>query len=217
MMQEQEFYVQSYKINLVDLNFHTLQKITFVPLLFQSGYLTIKSLDSDSNAVLDYPNREVRESFYRFLLIDNSIGTKNHIAPIFLLANAFRENDFYTAEKTIQQVFNDLPYDVYTDQTAPQVEGFYHGIMHILFNYLGIYIQSEVHTTNGRADAVVFTNTHIFIFEFKIGKSSKTAMKQLLDKDYASKYINSDKKIVLIGANFNKKTRRMDKWLVETK
>jgi predicted type IV restriction endonuclease len=75
---------------------------------------------------------------------------------------------------------------------------------------LGIYTQSEVHTTDGRADAVVFTPTRIFIFEFKYNASADAALAQLKEKNYASKYENEGKEIVLIGANFKRRTRRLD-------
>ena len=89
--------------------------------------------------------------------------------------------------------------------------------MDILFNYLGIFTQSEVHTAEGRADAVVTTTTHIYIFEFKIDKSAKIAMTQLKERNYAAKYANITpaKKIVLVAVNFSTKTRLMEDWLFE--
>jgi Predicted AAA-ATPase/PD-(D/E)XK nuclease superfamily len=212
VLREQTFDIENLSINLSDTNLHALDLLDNIVLLLQTGYLTIQKLDRYNNAVLSYPNREVRESFYRFLL--RGLG-KNHvknIPPIFHLSDAFRNNDLYAAQKILKNVFSDLPYDIYTNQSLEQVEGFYHGIIHILFQYLGIYIQSEVHTTEGRMDSVVFTDTHIFIFEFKINQTAALALQQIQTKNYASKYENQHKKLVLIGANFNTQSRLMDDW-----
>ena len=215
VLQQQTFEVENLAINLADLNFHSVEAIENIPLMFQAGYLTITTLDEHENAVLNYPNREVREGFYRFLLKDLNVNRSTMLAPIHLLANAFRENDMKKAERTIQQVFTDLPYDVYTNQSSRQVEGFYHGIIHVLFCYLGLYVKSEVHTVRGRADAVVETDTHIFLFEFKIDKTSALALEQIKSKDYAKKYKLADKNIVCIGINFDTKTRYTDDWEME--
>ena len=192
------------------------QDIDNIILLFQSGYLTVKSIDSRSNVLLDFPNRDVREAFYRFLLGQVSTQSRNRREPMNVLSAAFQQNDMAVAERLVRNAFADLPYDVYTNQSPEQVEGFYHGIIHVLFNYLGLYTQSEVHTTEGRADSVVFTDTHIFVFEFKINKTADDALQQIITKRYASKYENTGKTVVCIGANFDTKTKTMERWAVQS-
>ena len=85
---------------------------------------------------------------------------------------------------------------------------------------MGIYVQSEVHTTRGRADSIVETDKYVYVFEFKIDQSAEIALQQIHEKDYARKYIaplgsGASKKVILIGANFSTKTRYMDDWAVE--
>jgi Predicted AAA-ATPase/PD-(D/E)XK nuclease superfamily len=200
--------------NINYLSFKNFDSIDLVTLMFQSGYLTIKSLDIDQNAVLDYPNREVRESMYYYIMDEMGETRSKNLPPVRNLAKAFHENDLRKVESIVKHAFADLPYDVYRKRNVEQTEGFYHGIIHILFNYLGIYTQSEVHTTDGRADAVVFTENRIFIFEFKYNASAKDALTQLQEKNYAAKYANEGKEIVLIGANFKRRTRRLDNFEV---
>ncbi|MEY4926038.1 MAG: hypothetical protein RI894_474, partial [Bacteroidota bacterium] len=212
LLNEQAFYMEEKEMNLSDLNFRTLQQIENVPLMFQAGYLTIKSLDRDSNCILDYPNGEVRECFYRFLLRGLGGNVLKTIPPLLKLARAFDTCDLEKAESVVQHVFADLPYDVYNNQTIRQIEGFYHGIIHVLFHYIGIQVQSEVHTARGRADAILTTENYIYIFEFKIDKSTGEAMQQILTKNYVAKYEHSGKKIILVAANFDTKTREMDDW-----
>ncbi|MEY4926714.1 MAG: hypothetical protein RI894_1150 [Bacteroidota bacterium] len=202
--------VENVEKNINFLSFKSFDSIDTITLMFQAGYLTIKSLDKDQNAILDYPNREVRESMYYYLLDDMGDTRSRNLPPVRNLAKAFEQNDLKKVESIVKQAFADLPYDVYRKRTVEQTEGFYHGIIHVLFNYLGIYTQSEVHTTDGRADAVIFTENYIFLFEFKYNASAEAALTQLQEKNYASKYENSGKKIVLIGANFKRRTRRMD-------
>jgi Predicted AAA-ATPase/PD-(D/E)XK nuclease superfamily len=201
--------------NINFLSFSSFDSIDIVTLMFQAGYLTLKSLDVDGFATLDYPNQEVRESMYYYILDEMGEGRNRNLPPVRNLAKAFEANDLRKAENIIKHAFADLPYDIYRKRNTEQTEGFYHGIMHVLFNYLGIYMQSEVHSTDGRADAVVFTNERIFIFEFKFNASADAALTQLKEKNYAAKYENSGKEIVLIGANFTKRTRRLDSFKYE--
>jgi hypothetical protein len=220
MMETESLEFENVEKNINFLSFKNFDSIDTTTLMFQSGYLTIKSLDRHQNAVLDYPNREVRESMYYYIMDDMGDTRSKNLPPVRNLAKAFHENDLRKVEKIVKHAFADLPYDVYRKRNVAQTEGFYHGIIHILFNYLSIYTQSEVHTSDGRADAVVFTEKRIFIFEFKYNASANAALEQLQEKNYASKYENDDahknKEIVLIGANFKRRTRRMDDFLIVT-
>ena len=212
------------KINLSNASFRSFKQLDTKVLMLQAGYLTLKSLDVNNDAVLDYPNNEVRDSMYCYLL-DEIHGTNNvQTVPITDLAAAFRETNILKIERIIKHVFDDLPYDVYTHQTLKQTEGFFHGIVHILFNYLGVYAKSEVHTTEGRADSVVETDTHVFVFEFKINKTAAAALQQIKTNNYISKYRNllatsgfGVKNIVSIGVNFNTENRLMDDFMIEIK
>ncbi len=91
----------------------------------------------------------------------------------------------------------------------------YHGLLHFIFKLLGIYIKSEVHSSKGRADSIVETATHVFIFEFKFNRTAEEAMQQIKDKKYADAYRNSGKEIKGIGVNFVSKDKEIKGWLVE--
>ena len=127
------------------------------------------------------------------------------------LAKYFRENDLEKVFYLLQNTFNTLPYDVYKASN----EALYQGLIHIVFQYMGLNIESEVHTKFGRLDAVIQTQTHVFIFEFKFNKTSQIAMEQLKKRNYADKFRASGKKIVGIGLNFTEKNRAIDEWVVE--
>ncbi len=188
--------------------------IDLVPLLFQTGYLTVKEMDvMTGEMVLDYPNKEVRESMYQFLISDlarNPYRT-NTGRTMRDLNKAFLEKDLETVKTIINSILADLPSETYLKQS----EGLYHGLIHLIFSYLGMLITSEVHSSQGRADAVVETPSDVFIFEFKFNKTAQEAIEQIKNKKYASKYQNSGKNIIGIGVNFDNETKQIDDWLEE--
>jgi hypothetical protein len=113
--------------------------------------------------------------------------------------------------KTINSLFKDIPYDLFKQQN----ELYYHALIHLVFNYLGVHIQSEVQTSDGRLDAVVQTATHVYIFEFKIDKSATEALDQIKNKDYAAKYHTTQKTIIGVGINFSSKTKGVEHFISE--
>ena len=108
-----------------------------------------------------------------------------------------------------------MAFDVYTHQTQKQVEGFYHGLIHILFKCLGLYMQSEVHSRKGRADSIVETPTHVYFLEFKINSDADTAFQQIVDKKYAAPYTADSRIKIGIGINFNSSTKELEGWRAE--
>ena len=94
-------------------------------------------------------------------------------------------------------------------------EHFYHALVHLHFRYLGIFMDSEVHTSDGRMDAVVKTATHIYILEFKVDQSAEVALVQIKKKDYAAKYKLEGKPIVGLGVNFDRTSKGVNDWASE--
>ena len=131
------------------------------------------------------------------------------------LKRAFLNNDLEQAEAILVSLFGGLAFDVYTHQTQPQVEGFYHGLIHILFKCLGLYMQSEVHSIKGRADSLVETPTHVYFLEFKINSDADTAFQQIVDKKYAAPYTADSRIKIGIGINFNSSTKELEGWRAE--
>jgi hypothetical protein len=127
------------------------------------------------------------------------------------LNKAFLANDLPRVQIIINALLASLPYEVYKKQS----EGFYHGLLHLIFSYLGMFIESEPHLSNGRADVVVQTPQYIYIFEFKFNKNAEDALQQIKDKGYADKYRAVGKTIVGIGVNFNRVKKKITGWLSE--
>ncbi|MEN9609448.1 MAG: hypothetical protein RLZZ628_262 [Bacteroidota bacterium] len=214
MRKHAQFNVENTRVDSSFLDKYELDNIELVALLFQTGYLTIKSRNvMTGDMVLDYPNKEVRESMYKFVI--------NHIAPnsrrtntgltMADLQNAFETKNLIRVRAIIDSLLADLPAETFKVKS----EGLYHGLIHLIFKYLGCYIDSEVHSSMARADAVVQTDTHVYIFEFKFDETAKIAFKQIEDTKYADKYRASGKIIVGIGVNFNQKKRHIEDWIDE--
>jgi GNAT superfamily N-acetyltransferase len=205
-----------------------LDNLDIVSVMFQTGYLTVKELDVLTGEILlDYPNKEVRDSMYQFLLDDMAKMPKEETAQITVksLSKAFTDNNLNIVKLIINTLFSDLPAQLYQGNKAENAldrkrelalsERFFHSIIHLVFKYLGVFIESEVSTSMGRADSVVQTGTHIYIFEFKYNRSGKAAMTQLEKNNYADKYRLSNKKIIGIGVNFSHLSRQINGWTVK--
>ena len=161
--------------------------------------------------VLDYPNKEVRESMYQFLIDDLSKNPRRTHTGMTIkeLNQAFLSRDLPKVRDIINALLAAMPYEAYKNQS----EGFYHGLLHLIFSYLGIFVQSEPHLSNGRADVVVETLTDVFIFEFKFNKTAQEGLDQIKKNAYADKFRVLNKTITGIGVNFSQDKRKIDDWL----
>jgi hypothetical protein len=212
MLEEAFFSEDDIETNTNFLNQYSLDNIELTSLMFQTGYLTIKEKSEDGDLVLTYPNQEVRRAMYSFL-IDGIIPSRGGTGVTVLhLKKAFLGNDIAQVKKILIGLFSGLAYDVYTHQNQKQVEGFYHGVVHIIFKILGLYMQSEVHNMKGRCDSIVQTPTHIYILEFKINSTAEIAFQQIIDQKYALPFIADNREKIGIGINFNSTTRELDDW-----
>ncbi len=194
------------------LDKYDIDNLTLIPLLFQTGYLTVKSVDPmTGEMVLDYPNKEVRESMYEFLIDDISRNPqRTHTGMTIMdLNRAFVAKDLEKVKTILNSLLADLPDEAFLKQT----EGLFHGLIHLVFSYLGVFVNSEVHSSQGHADAVVQTLTDVYIFEFKFNKTAQEGLDQIKKTDYAGKYRASDKVITGIGVNFSSGNKIIDDWL----
>jgi GTPase SAR1 family protein len=208
------FDVENTKTNIIELEKYDIDNLDLIPLLFQTGYLTVKSIDrSTRDMVLDYPNSEVRESMYSFMI--DSIAKNEHRSGASItnrdLLKAFQEADLERVKALLNALLSGLPSETFDKKS----EGLFHGLLHFVFQLLGMYIKSEVHSSRGRADSIVETSTHVFIFEFKFNRSAAEALTQIKDKKYADKYRVFNKTIIGIGVNFMSENKEIEGWETE--
>ena len=181
-------------------------------LLYQTGYLTIKYRDEFGLYHLDYPNYEVKNAMLAYLLdAFGGVHRGGGIVMAIKLEQAFMAQDIDKVVRILQGLFKNLPYQLY--EKFP--ESFYHAAIHLIFAYMGLRVHSEVCTSDGRADSVVETPTHIYILEFKLDESPEAALQQIRAKKYYQAWWERGKPVVGIGVNFSSTTRNIEGWTQE--
>lgn len=183
-----------------------------IPVIFQSGYLTIKGYDERFRLYkLGFPNEEVREGFLRYLL--PFYTTFNRNTSDFHIMNFVREVESGNVDAFMQRLksfFADTPYEL-----VRELENHYQNVLYILCTLCGLYTKAEYHTAQGRIDMTIETADYVYIFEFKFDKTAGEALQQIKDNNYAEPFRASGKRLVLIGANFSNKLRNIEKYVVE--
>ena len=183
-----------------------------VPILYQSGYLTIKGYDKEFRTYnLGFPNREVEDGFTRFLLpYYASIESGKSSFQIISFVQDVRKGDINSFMTRLQSFFADIPYEL-----TRQLELHYQNVLFIVFRLLGFYTEVEYHTSSGRIDMVVKTNDYIYIMEFKLEGTAEEAIKQINDKQYALPFASDGRKLIKVGVNFNNTIKGIEKWIIE--
>lgn len=179
-----------------------------IPLMFQTGYLTIVGYNKDTRLYeLSFPNREVEIGFYEQLLPIYVPECTDYDSPFRF---ALFKNDLFEGRpldfmERLKTMLKGLPYEDHN-------ESVYRAITYLLVVLCGSPVIPEHHGYKGRSDIEVFTGRYIYIFEFKYNRSVKEAMDQIHDRDYAGRYALGKRKIYLIGANFveNKESRLLE-------
>ena len=192
----------------------TEKMTTIMPLLYQSGYITIKGYDPETELyLLDIPNKEIRVGLYRCLLpYYIGMNTVKGTTTIAKMSAAIRRNNIDGALEMLQTYLGTIPYCDNTDY-----EGHYQQMMYVIFSILDNYVDVEVHTPKGRVDMVLRTATHLYLFELKLNQSADVAMKQIDLKEYAKRFALCGLPIVKVGINFDVETHTIKDWKVEDK
>lgn len=207
------FNLNDLKVSSLIFESYSLDNLETRSLLFQTGYLTIKSIDYEFGIYqLDYPNREVEQAMHNHLiaaLLHRS--ALDSPRPVVALKEAFFANDLARVVTVINTMLKDVPSHLLDEKG----EHFYHALVHLHFRYLGLFIQSEVHTSDGRMDALVQTPTHIYLLEFKIDQSAEVALEQIRRKGYADTLRLENKPLIGVGINFDTIKKAVSDWAQE--
>ncbi|UJS24383.1 ATP-binding protein [Thiothrix winogradskyi] len=212
MRRDGVYQVNEMEVDELALGNYDLERLQLAPVLFQTGYLTLKSRDEYGLYHLDYPNREVQASMSMYLLAEWAHEEPANTTPLVVkLHKSFLNNDLPTVIDIIKSIFKKIPSQIF----IKEAEAYYHSLIYLVFFYLGQYTEAEVSDNTGRIDCVVKTPTHIYIIEFKLNKSAKAALKQIKDKDYAGAYRTDPRPKILLGVNFSSKAKTVDDWITE--
>ena len=190
-----------------------------VPLLFQSGYLTIKKYLTSANLLrLGYPNEEVRFGFLEELIPHYSSRlTRTNIEPtIWNLYEWLNSGNLVDTMKLVEEVLAGILYgNIPNNETGrPLREQYYQSVLYAVFRLLGLHAQSEVVCASGRIDMIVSTRKHIYLFEFKVTTegSAEDAIAQIKERGYLKKIRATKRPIHLVGVSFDEKSRNVKEW-----
>ncbi len=193
---------------------------TALPLLYQSGYLTIKSYDRQTNTYhLALPNQEVRVGYTEGLLPAYVGLDSTDVQMGFALKfwKALRQNDIDLAMREMQSYLAGIPYVEGFKRKLEEVsnaEGFYEYTFYLIFSMLNVYVKTQVKCAGGRTDVVVWMPDTIYVMELKVNGTVQDALCQIEKRGYALPYEQEGRRIVKIGISFSLETKTVDNWVV---
>ena len=189
----------------------TERMVNVTPLLYQSGYITIKDYDELADLYfLDIPNKEVRIGLMENLL-EGYVGRERDeaVTTAAFLSRAIIQDKMDDALTLLRTFLSTVPYCDHTDY-----EGHYQQMLYVIFSLLGKFVDVEVHTPTGRVDVVIRTATKLYLVELKLDKSADEAMRQIDLKEYPKRFALCGLPIVKVGINFDRERRTLGDWKI---
>ena len=192
-----------------------------LPLLYQSGYLTIKDFNRNTGAyLLSIPNQEVRVGYVNGLLpiytgLDNGDVQLGFAAKFW---QALQQGDIDLAMSHMQSFLAGIPYvEGFKRKLADATtkEGFYEYTFYLIFSMLNVYVRTQVKVADGRTDMVILMPDAIYVMELKVGDTARHALDQINDRGYAKPYLTDGRKVVKVGVRFDADKHTVDEWEVE--
>ena len=183
-----------------------------IPVIYQSGYLTIKDYDPRFKTyTLGFPNEEVETGFLKYLLpFYASVDKIQAPFQITQFVQEIRTGKTDSFLNRLKSFFADTPYELVKD-----LENHYQNVLFIVTKLMGFYVQAEYRTSNGRIDLVLQSNEYTYVLEFKLDGTAEEALQQITDKSYVLPFETGSRKIIRIGLNFSSQTRNIEKWIVK--
>ena len=183
-----------------------------VPLLYQTGYLTIQGFNERRQLyILGFPNDEVKYGFLKSLLpAYTPAAMPNRGTDVFALCDCLEAGDTDDTRDILTALFASIPY---TTDAAP-FEHYFQSVLYIVFTLLGQFVQCEVHSSRGRTDCILETEQYVYLFEFKLDKPAQEALAQIEEKGYAAPFAADQRQLFKIGVSFDSEKRNLSEWLV---
>lgn len=183
-----------------------------VPVIYQSGYLTIKGYNSEFGVyTLGFPNREVEEGFIKFLVpYYTGVSRRATGFEIQRFVSEVRGGDPNAFLERLRSFMADTPYELIRN-----LEMHYQNVLFIVFKLVGFYTQVEYRTSRGRVDLVVKTDRFVYVMEFKLDGTAEEALWQIEEKGYAAPFVKDGRRLFKIGVNFSSSERNIERWLIE--
>ncbi len=185
-----------------------------IPVLFQSGYLTLSGYDAEMGYRLDFPNQEVERGFFDFLVPYYTSLLKSSVKGYLnKLTDAVRQGRPDDLLQTLQTMLSGKSYMI----AGGDKEVHFQNTLYLIFVMLGYNVQVEQATSRGRMDVTIQTKDYVYIIELKLDKSAEEVLQQIKDSHYDLPFHQDVRKLFLIGVNFSSETRTIEKWLKEVR
>ena len=179
-----------------------------LPMIFQSGYLTIKDCDLDMDTyLLDFPNNEVKNGFVTMIVADYLKSKTDAGSWVLEAVNALRNADLEQFRKQLTSFLADIPYSMRRKEDEREKERYFHYTFYLLMRMVSCYtIYTEKQQSEGRVDCIIETPNYVYVFEFKLNGTADEAMKQIEDKGYVRPYEADKRKLFKVGVVFSSET-----------
>ena len=183
-----------------------------LPMIYQSGYLTIKECNLEDNTyLLDFPNEEVRNGFIDTIASRYFANTSQTTSWVMDVTNSLRKGDTSRFEKLMTALLSSVTYRFQRKQDPMECERYFQYTFYLIVKMLAFYSTvAEKETSEGRIDCVVECPDYVYIIEFKLNGSAEAALKQIEDKGYAKPYAADNRKVIAIGINFSSENGTID-------
>ena len=188
-----------------------------LPMIYQSGYLTIKGYEEFGNRfLLDFPNNEVKNGFITMIATSYLQPGERITGWIFDVLDAMRAGDIEKLEPLFTSFLSSIPYSMRRKDNEREKERYFHYTFYLIMKLISVYtVYTEKQQSQGRVDCIVETPQYVYIFEFKLDGTAVEAIEQIENKGYAREYILDGRKIFKIGASFSSETGTISDWKIE--
>lgn len=211
-----EYNFENLVVEQFSLSSSSIDHIDWKALLFQTGYITIKSkrvVGEEDEYNLAYPNKEVKHALLQYLLMEynQNYQLSDIMQRAKHLINTLQNHDIEEFVSTFNIIFASIPYQIF----IADKESYYHAIVFLALQLMGLNVQAEISQAKGRVDTIIFLENSIYILEFKLDESAEIALQQIKDKGYATPYLQAGKEIYLLGLNMTSKDKKITSFVHE--
>ena len=187
-----------------------------LPMIYQSGYLTIKDYDlTYGRFLLDFPNNEVKNGFVSLVASDYLKPKENMGSWVIDVVEALKHNELDRLRELFTSFLSSIPYTMRRKEDERERERYFHYTFYLIFRLVSVYtVYTEKAQSQGRVDCIVETQDYIYVFEFKLDGTADEALAQIEEKGYARPYSADSRKLYKIGVSFSSATGTVEEWKV---
>ncbi|MEM7659106.1 MAG: PD-(D/E)XK nuclease domain-containing protein, partial [Bacteroidota bacterium] len=210
LKREFQYDLQQVQVGSTAFESYTLEQMNWQSLMFQTGYLTVQNYQAELDLyTLGYPNREVKSAMFQHLLAEYRTQNPTESQPLYAnLKLALDGGELERAVQLIDAIFAGIPHQLFDAKR----ERFFHAVLHLTFQGLGLLTESEVSTAKGRVDTVVHSKSGVYVMEFKLDASAQEALQQIRQQRYGSTYLGGNQPVIALGISFSSERRAVAEW-----